>query len=170
MGYGSLSRQEIIEALSKRDGYQCYFPECDKPFSETNLPTIDHWYPQEYCKKNGWTYEEIHDLSNLKLLCRTHNILKNNIVPNADGSVDLPARRPYTAKSERQAVCDTCYSGRLLFAGEFCDVCGSGPQPATAPQYLQVNVKDCDHDTNFCSFCYIGIYPRKSALEKLISG
>lgn len=170
MGFGLVTRQEIVEVLTERDGYSCYLFGCTLPFTEDNPPTIDHFMPQEWCRRQGWTFEQINDISNLKLAHKKCNSLKSNIVPNEDGTIDIPVREPRSIKSPRSPICDTCYSGRLLLAGEECEMCGSGPQPASAPKYLQVAIKECDHDQTYCAYCYIGIIPRKSALEHLLVG
>lgn len=170
MGFGTISRQEVIKQLVDRDGLKCYLFDCSLPFDEADPPTIDHYMPQDWCRRQGWTYEQINALENLRLAHKKCNSLKSNIVPNEDGSIDLPPRPERSMKLPRLMVCQLCLSGRLLLGGEVCELCGSGPQPATAPKHLQVGVKQCDHDTTFCPFCYTGMIPRKSALEHLLIG
>lgn len=162
-----LSRNKIVQALLERDGAVCRFPGKEH---ELNLEagddsheavTIDHWYPQSWCLSNGWTPIEIWDMSNLRLMCKQHNALKGDRLPNDDGT--LPPhpkddRRPWEIradKSSRVEVCDTCESGRLITLGDNCPVCGSGPQPTTFPRYLQKSPKECDHHEFHCWWCTV---------------
>lgn len=164
------TRLDLVTALEERDGYVCQYPDCDKPFSDDNSPTVDHWYPQVWCKEQGWTPQEIWSLDNLKLMHKSCNAKKGHLIPNDDGTLPVKETRVRIPKSERPQDCDYCYNGRVLLLGEECDICGSGPQPATAPRSLQKHPKDCDHDDFHCWMCFIGHVPRKSAIERIIGG
>lgn len=169
-----LSRQETIEILTERDGYICMFPDCTEELTETgkHMVTLDHIFPQALAKRDGWTTEQINDISNLQLMGKNCNARKGHLVPDADGNLPLKVREPRAvAKSERPAVCDTCYSGRLLFPGEECYDCGSGPQPAVAPKSTQKTPKECSHaGYDHCWMCYLGFVERSSALNNLVTG
>lgn len=76
--YEMLSEEkEIVKSeLIIRSGGHCEHPEgCN----ETNIDklTIDHFTPQCIAKIWGWTPEEVNDLSNLLLLCKTHHQIKD---------------------------------------------------------------------------------------------
>jgi hypothetical protein len=161
-----LTRRDIHKQLVERDGTLCQYPgeahELD--FDAETGPgevTIDHWIPQYWCLENGWTPLEIWALSNLKLMCKRHNAYKGDRIPNEDGTLpphpkdNLTLFQRRADKTGRVDVCDTCESGRLLFAGEVCDICGSGPQPTTFPKYLQRSPKECDHRFYHCWWCTV---------------
>lgn len=169
----ALARAEIIDFLAARDGYQCTYPGCGESFDDDpdspNSVTIDHIYPQSRARSEGWAEDEIQDTSNLQLQSKRCNAKKSDRIYNEDGT--LPSRgRVRVIKRDRPGQCETCMSGRLLLHGEVCVDCGSGPQPATAPKYLQRTPKECDHDTSYCWFCYLGMIERRSALSVLLLG
>jgi hypothetical protein len=164
-------RTELIAALRARDGERCMYPECNKPFDKgTHLLTIDHVYPQSKAREEGWTEEEIWALDNLQLMGKSCNARKGHLIPNEDGTLPSRATKTKAIKVARPDLCETCYSGRLLFIGEICPDCSSGPQPAAAPKALQVSPKECDHDNFHCWMCFIGHVERKSSLTRLIEG
>lgn len=178
------TREATIAALRERDGDRCQFPGCDEVLDFTVIAgpqevTIDHWYSQSYGKANGWTYEEIWDISNLRLMTRKCNSLKSDRTPNPDGTLpprpeDLrPLHQRRADKSGRVDICETCMSGRLLLQGETCYDCGSGPQPSTLPRYLQVAPKDCSHGWGknpeaVCWKCWLGFERRRPAIEDVL--
>ena len=166
-----LERSEIIEALHVRDGDRCAYPECGTKldFSITEGPhevTIDHWSPQHFGKNNGWTYEQIWDLSNLKLMHKKCNAKKGDRVPDANG--DLPERvvRKFRyrreKRSERPELCTACDNGHNLMVGEVCASCGCDAQ--RFPRWAKVKVQECDHEVMWCWACSIGVIERPSAI------
>jgi len=176
-----LDRDTIISELRVRDGDNCKLPSCGKPldFSITEGPqrvTIDHQYPQARARQDGWTERQIWDLSNLDLMHRACNARKSDKVYNDDGTLpESPSRQKAVDKSNRPMVCNLCESGRLLLEGETCELCGSGPQPATAPRYLRVKPSECSHGwgdnpDEYCWMCFIGHVERKPAIDRLIDG
>ena len=164
-----LDRDLGISLLIERDGYVCTYPDCTVPFSDEPdtkySVTIDHKYPQALAKKEGWTFEQVWALDNLQLMHKICNVRKSDFLYNEDGT--LPKRgRTKTPKVNKVPVCETCESGRLLFLGETCEDCGSGPQPSTAPRCLQVPPKECSHGWGanpeyYCWMCFIGLEDRK---------
>lgn len=169
-----LTRQEVIDLLTERDGFACQFPGCTEPMTDTgnHMVTLDHIHPQALARAQGWTEEQINDLSNLQLMGKRCNARKGHLTYDEDGNLPLKRREPRAvAKSHRPAVCDTCASGRLLFPGEECYDCGSGPQPAVAPKATQKSPKECTHaGYDHCWMCYLGFVERGSALNNLITG
>lgn len=162
-----LDRVLGISILAARDGYTCTYPGCttalsDDPNSD-HVVTIDHIFPQARARSEGWTFEEIWDISNLQLMGRRCNARKGDALYNDDGSLPLRGRQK-AEKVPRPDKCDSCNNGRLLGEDELCRVCGSQPQPITAPAYLQVPSKDCKHGWDgtpqFCWACFIGVKPR----------
>lgn len=167
------NRQEIIDALAARDGLRCTFPDCTLPFDNgRHSVTIDHIYPQSRARAEGWSEDQINDLSNLQLQGKNCNARKGHLIPDEHGNLPLKAREPKALpKSERPAVCETCYSGRLLLPGEECYDCGGGPQPAVAPRATQKTPKECSHaGQDHCWMCYLGFVERSSALSNLVTG
>src|SRR6202008_3051293 len=86
-----LSRSEIVSALIARDGIICQYPGCDEEldFSITEgkrEPTIDHIYPQSKAYEDGWTYDQVWDLSNLALMSKACNAKKGDLVYLSDGT------------------------------------------------------------------------------------
>ena len=170
-----VSKQQVIEMLIERDGYMCMYPGCNREFDDVIEPgaqyshmlTIDHIFPQAAAKEAGLLYEEINDVGNLQLMGKSCNAKKGDLVPLPNGDLPLkPSRPPSVNKPD---VCDHCMSGRLLLENEVCDVCGSGPQPATHPRYLQKRPKECDHNEYFCWMCTLGFYPREPAIVDVVS-
>lgn len=173
-------RMETVAALRQRDGDICQFPGCGKSMDfstteERNSATVDHWYPQSYCKSEGWTHEQIWDLSNLFLMHKKCNALKGDRVPNEDGTLPEKAIRKFRYRRDKRAsrpeICDACMAGRNLSIDEWCNACGSGPNPGRYPKWRQMQVKECDHDLFYCVSCTIW-FPeqRRSALDALITG
>jgi hypothetical protein len=161
-----MTRDEMIDILLERDGNICKFPECGKTL-DRETATIDHWVP----RSRGGTW----DLENLRLMHKRCNAVKGDRIPNPDGSLPRLKReeiayRRAEKRGERPEVCETCMSGRLLFPGETCPDCDSGPQPAMAPSSLQVSPKHCDHSTHHCWMCFLGFVERKSAIITVLDG
>lgn len=148
-----LTRAERIEKITLRDGPNCFFPGCGKPFEQEEDITFDHWIPQS----KGGTWH----VDNLRMMHKRCNALKGDRVPNEDGTLPpLPKELlgPFhirADKSGRVDVCDTCASGRLLLLGEVCEICGSGPQPSGWPAYAQRSPKECDHHKYHCWYCVV---------------
>lgn len=174
-----LSRLEIVAALKERDGDRCQHPDCGKrmDFSlkdDKRAVTIDHHIPQVYGKANGWTYDEIWDLDNLKLMHQACNAKKGDLLPNEDGT--LPVRAPKTFKykrdkrAQRADICTACNVGRDLGPDEVCAACGSGPMPERYPRWAKVRPAECDHALFWCWSCSIGITPRAGATEMIMFG
>jgi hypothetical protein len=169
-----LSRQETIEILTIRDGYTCMFPDCTEPLTDTgnHMVTLDHIYPQALAKRDGWSIDKINHINNLQLMGKNCNARKGHLIPDENGNLPLKVKEPRAlAKSERPVICETCYAGRLLFLGEECYDCGSGPQPAIAPKATQKTPKECTHaGHDHCWMCYLGFVERSSALTNLVTG
>lgn len=160
-----LPRAEIIAQLETIWGPDCFL--CDNSFGPDETKTIDHWYPQWWCKQQGWSTEKIWDISNLRLMHKKCNAAKGEKVPNADGS--LPDLKKPKSLNERRAdrsnrtpVCPVCDSGRKLGPEDECRSCGSGPMPATFPRWAKVDrSSDCPHEgVWWCWACSIGVTPR----------
>ncbi len=171
-----LPRSDIISQLRRRDGYSCQYPGCEVPFSDENPPTVDHWWPQSYGYAHGWPASKIWAMKNLKLMHKSCNAKKGDLLPNADGTLpDRPKREPRVDKSLRGEYCETCGSGRMLLFGEECGICGSGPQPASFPKYAQRKPKECSHGfgdspEEHCWACVTGLVERRSAISVIIEG
>lgn len=166
-----LSRQEIIDALRARDGDNCMYPgeEHSLDFSITEgprEPTIDHWYPQHAGKSDGWSYEEIWDLSNLKLMCKKHNAKKGDLIPHKDGTLpEKPVRKfryRRDKRAERPDLCVSCDNGHNLMIGEICASCGCDAQ--RFPRWAKVSYQDCDHEITWCWICSITPEMRPSTI------
>lgn len=169
-----MTREELVLAIERRDGLNCFL--CKGPFSkDVNNPlfevTIDHWYPQSIGFAEGWTYEEVNDLSNLRKAHRPCNAAKGDLIPNPDGTLPERPSKDRTIRLPRPMSCDTCMNGRILLIGETCPDCNSGPQPKNSPRATQKRPKDCSHSgIDHCWMCFIGHVPRKSALAVIITG
>lgn len=165
------SRSELIEGCLKRDGDNCMHPDCGKKLDfEAVGPrevTIDHHIPQSYGIANGWTTEEIWDLTNLRLMCKACNAKKSDLVPNEDGTLpkkEASRRALRLQRGPRPEVCNTCLSGRALGPDEECDMCGSGPMPYTFPRWAKLLPNECEHSGIWwCWCCASGIIERQPA-------
>ena len=173
-------RAVLVAQLKERDGENCQHPDCGKrmDFSLMEGPmqvTLDHHFPQVYGRENGWTREQIWDLSNLKLMHRRCNAKKGDLIPNEDGTLpDKPSktfRYRRDKRAERPESCKSCMARRNLGPDEWCNACGSGPDPGRFPKWRQMSVKECDHDLFYCVSCTIW-FPenRRSALDALLTG
>lgn len=151
--------------IIERDGEGCAFPGCEHGFTANSgspwASTIDHIYPRSLGKRDGWTWEEIWDISNLSRMHRVCNQRKGDTPYNADGTLTL-IEVTRSVKIVRPDICATCYAGRLLFKGDECDDCGLNiPQPSTWPAYLQKDPRECNHDKHgHCKFCVPGFIER----------
>lgn len=159
----TMSRDERINALIKRDGPDCFHPDCGKPFKSRDEITFDHWKPQSL----GGTW----DLENLRLMHKRCNAIKGDRMPNPDGTLPPLKRESGVShkravkRSGRAEVCTTCDSGRKLGPEEYCDSCGSVPMPFRHPQWAKLTPNDCDHEGIWwCWACMSGIIERKPAI------
>lgn len=177
-----IPRSELVRKLVKRDGLTCQHPDCGKRLDlsligadDPREPTIDHWIPQSWAFDNGWTYEKVWDLSNLKLMHKRCNAKKGSLLPNADGT--LPARPGKTfqprrdKRATRPEICESCNSGRLIDLGQTCPVCGSGPQPEQFPALYKVSPKECPHEGPWsCWSCVLESDIRTPAIVDVLDG
>lgn len=157
-----MPRAEQVAALLERDGATCQYPDCgleldfDAPEGPT-LVTIDHWIPQHYGKSNGWTYDEIWDLTNLKLMHKKCNAKKGDRVPNEDGTIPERATRTFRYRRQKRAgrpeLCLECDNGHDLLVGEICASCGCDAQ--RFPRSAKVRYDECDHEILWCWVCSI---------------
>lgn len=166
-----VARPEILASLRKRDGDRCQHPKCNGSldFSLTDGPlevTIDHWMPQHYGKANGWTYEEIWDLSNLKLMHKKCNAKKGDLIPNEDGTLPERAVRKFRYRRDKRAtrpeLCEVCDNGHNLAPDEVCGNCNATAQ--RFPRWRKVNANECDHELMWCWACSIGLVERPSSI------
>lgn len=167
-----MTRPDLEAFLKKRDGDQCMFPGCDRPLDDPkDINTIDHVYPQFLAKQEGWTREQVDDVSNLQLMHKTCNTIKGHQLPDENGEFIVVRREPKPIKGPRPEICELCLSGRILLIGETCPVCESGPQPARWPGSLQRRPKDCDHSTFHCFMC-VAYEPelRVKAIQRIAFG
>jgi len=167
-----MTKAEIFAFLAERDGYRCTFPGCVRPLGDPNdIDTLDHIYPQFLAKQAGWTRAEIDALDNLQIQHKRCNAIKGHQLPDENGNFIVPVREPKPVRGPRPEICDTCYNGRILFIGEVCPDCESGPQPAAAPSAYKKTPKECSHSGfDHCWMCYLGFVERGSALQNLITG
>lgn len=175
-------RAALLEILIKRDGLGCQYPGCTNPLDFDADPegldgvTFDHWMPQSWCIKQGWSESKTWDASNLRLMHKKCNAKKGDLVPNADGTLpERESKRKFRysrdKKAQRPEVCEACNAGRNLDEGQWCNACGSGPQPLRTPKWRQMSNDECDHDLFFCAGCTIwNPSLRRSALDALITG
>lgn len=165
------TRDEMVAALRARDGDLCQYPghEHVLDFNIKDGPgevTLDHWYPQWYGKSEGWTYEQIWDLSNLKLMCKKHNAKKGDLIPNEDGTLPEKPKSTFRFRRQKRAgrpeACTECNNGHNLGADEICANCGCTAQ--RFPRWAKVAVPDCDHELLWCWACSIGVIERPSSI------
>lgn len=158
-----VDKARTIEELTERDGYRCMYPIdigkfCDRPFDTEedgrHSVTIDHIYPQAKAKADGWTFEQIWDLSNLQLMGKLCNAKKSDLLYLEDGTLESRGRTKAT-KMPRPENCDLCMNGRLLLPDEICELCYSEAQPKSWPRSLQREPKQCDHSTYHCWVCLV---------------
>lgn len=166
-----MERTEIVARLLSRDGNRCQFPGETHilDFSASSGPTevtVDHWMPQHYGKTEGWTYEQIWDLDNLKLMCKKHNAKKGDRIPNTDGTLPEKIVRKFRYRRDKRAgradFCVSCENGHNLAFDEVCGDCGSDAQ--RFPRWAKVRYQDCDHEIFWCWSCSIGVTPRPSSI------
>lgn len=164
------TRSELVLALIERDGDECRY--CHRDFRQRER-TLDHIYPQSRGFADGWTYEQVWDLSNLALACKPCNAKKGDLLLNEDGTI--PARKERTFRYRRDKrlnrptePCGYCDNGHNLYMGEVCAQCGVDAQQY--PREAKRKSNDCDHAKHWCWACSIGITERKGALEMLFLG
>jgi len=165
------TRTELIDALRARDGDTCQFPgdghtlDFNAKEGSTEV-TIDHWFPQHAGKAEGWTYEQIWDLDNLKLMCKKHNAKKGDRIPNDDGTLPERAVRKFRYRRDKRAgrpdLCMECNNGHDLLIGEYCASCGCDAQ--RFPRSAKVRFDECDHELAWCWVCSITPEMRPSSV------
>ena len=157
-----IPRAQLVAELVERDGAVCQHPYCgreiDLTLTEGPLQgTLDHWMPQVYGKENGWTREQIWDLSNLKLMHRKCNAKKGDLLPNEDGTLPEKVTKTFRYRRDKRAsrpeLCMECDNGHNLLAGEFCASCGCDAQ--RYPRSAKVRYDECDHELLWCWVCSI---------------
>lgn len=170
-----LTRQEMIDALRARDGDVCRYPACGgiMDFSVLQGPqevTIDHWMPQHYGKTNNWTWEQIWDLDNLKLMHKKCNAKKGDRIPNEDGTLPERVVRKFRYRRDKRAgraeLCIECDNGHNLFANEICASCGCDAQ--RFPRSAKVRFDECDHEIMWCWVCSITPDMRPAAVNSAV--
>lgn len=165
------TRAQLITALIERDGDECFY--CHRDFSVRER-TIDHVMPQVWCKENGWSYEKMWGMDNLRLACKPCNAKKGDLLPNEDGTIPKRPGRTFRYRRDKRAmraeVCTSCNAGRNLGPDEVCSACNSGPMPERYPRWAKVRSDECDHEAFWCWACSIGIVERAGATEMLFRG
>lgn len=166
-----IPRAELVVRLHQRDGDMCAYPECDGrlDFDLKEGPrevTIDHWYPQYACKADGWTGDQIWDLSNLKLMHKKCNAKKGDRIPNDDGTLPEKVTKTFRYRRDKRAsrpeFCNACDNGHNLAADEVCGSCGCDAQ--RFPRWAKVKTQECDHELFWCIWCSIGVIERPSSI------
>jgi 5-methylcytosine-specific restriction endonuclease McrA len=160
--YNKVPRAELVAAMRSRDGDTCQHPDCGRiiDFSVTegpSEPTIDHWIPQYFGKAEGWTQEQIWDLSNLKMMHKKCNAKKGDLIPFEDGTLHEKPKSTVRFRRQKRAgrpeLCVDCDNGHNLFAGEICASCGCDAQ--RFPRSAKVRFDECDHEILWCWVCSI---------------
>jgi hypothetical protein len=138
-------------------------------FSVTEGPlevTIDHWIPQYFGKTNGWTMDQIWDMSNLKLMHKKCNAKKGDLIPNEDGTLPPKPKSTFRFRRDKRAtrvgICDACNNGHNLGPDEICASCGGNAQ--AFPRWAKVKAHECDHELMWCWACSIGVIERPSSI------
>lgn len=173
-----IGRAELLAALVKRDGDRCQYPDCGDTlnFSMDEGPlevTIDHWMPQYWCKEQGWSYEAIWDLSNLKLMHKRCNAKKGDRIPDENGVLPPRVTREFRYRRQKRAtrvgLCAVCDNGHNLASDEVCASCGGDAQ--AYPRWAKVKFQECKHDGIFwCWACSIGVVEKRGAYETMVFG
>lgn len=163
------TRGELVLALIERDGDECSY--CHRDFSVRER-TIDHVYPQARGKIDGWSYEQIWDLSNLKLACKPCNAKKGDQLLNEDGTIPSRGKTTFRYRRDKRAqraeICTSCNAGRKLGPDEICASCQSGPMPERYPRWAKMRADECDHEAFWCWACSIGIVDRIGSTEMIL--
>ncbi len=69
-------------ALANRDGNKCFY--CFRDFTRKLVPTIDHFFPEAFCKANGMPKILWDNISNKVLACESCNQFKACAVPKIE--------------------------------------------------------------------------------------
>lgn len=156
-------RPDIVAQLVERDGARCTHPECKHPeldLSITEGPfmaTIDHTEPQSWCYDQGWTREQVWDLSNLTLMHRKCNADKGDRRYREDGTLPPKPQSRFRYRRDKRAsrpdLCLQCNNGHDLMVGEVCASCGCNAQ--RFPRSAHVPFPECDHELFWCWVCSI---------------
>lgn len=166
-----IQRSELVVLLRERDGDLCAHPDCDKRLDfeieeGPQLVTIDHVYPQSRAREEGWTYEQIWDMSNLALMHRKCNASKGDMVYREDGTLPEKPQSRFRFRRQKRAgrpeLCTECDNGHNLAPDEVCANCGCTAQ--RFPRWAKVRVQDCDHELFWCWACSIGVIERPSSI------
>jgi hypothetical protein len=168
----AVARAELVASLRARDGDNCQFPACGETLNFEIVsgrlePTIDHWIPQWKGKAEGWTKEEIWDISNLKLMHKKCNAKKGDLIPNDDGTLPERPKSTFRYRRDKRAnradePCQVCDNGHNLAIDEVCAQCGMNAQ--RFPRWAKVSAPECDHEIFWCWWCSITPEVRPSSV------
>lgn len=172
-----LTRDNIIELLTERDGTICMYPNCGKELdlsiqddSNPMFITVDHWMPKCFGLAEGWTWDEIWDISNLRLMHKKCNASKGDRVPREDGTLPEKPKKTFRYRRQKRAsrpeLCTQCDNGHNLFSDEICAACGMTAQKF--PREAKARYQECDHEILWCIWCSIGVVPRVPAIDAAV--
>lgn len=162
-----LTRSEIIEICTERDGDGCYL--CPEPFSDARGMelTIDHYHPLS--KGGTW------DIENLRLAHRRCNQDKADRVWLDNGELEPRVKREgyRERKHNKQQVlaefCELCRNGRDLMPEEYCPICFRGAKPF--PDSMRRKPSECSHSGyEWCWMDACGIIARTPAFVYVLDG
>jgi hypothetical protein len=177
----TIDRPTLIRKMRERDGDMCMHPDCGKPLdygligTENKMePTIDHWMPQVWCRENDWSFEQIWDIDNLRMMHKQCNAKKGQLIPNEDGTLPAKTRKEFRYRRDRREarpeICTTCNSGRTLDIDQICNVCGGGPN-MPFPTLYKVHPSECPHEGPWsCWSCMLEMDIRTPAIVSVLDG
>jgi hypothetical protein len=158
-----------MQLLVDQYGELCYL--CGGEPTPNDPLNVDHYYPQTYCKSQGWPEEVYNELSNLRPSHMSCNRQKSDTIPHSGWVFTPPEPKTFAPKVIKREPCQLCAEGHLLFPGELCEYCGSGAQPVSWPAVLQRSPKQCDHNRFHCWACGpMQLIPRKTAFQVILQG
>jgi hypothetical protein len=162
-----LTRQEIIDICSERDGYYCYM--CKAEFSEARGMelTLDHFHPLS--KGGTW------DIENMRLAHRRCNQDKADRVWLDNGELEPRVQRlGYQQRKQNKEqillkFCELCMDGRLLMPEEYCPECFRGA--VAWPQTMKRKPSECSHSGyDWCWLEACGLIIRTPAFVDVLDG
>lgn len=164
-------RADKVAEVVERDGTKCAHPDCGKDIDMSLvdgpfMPTIDHSEPQSWCYDNGWTREQVWDLTNLTLMHRKCNADKGDRRYREDGTLPPKPMSRFRYRRQKRAnraeFCVECNNGHLLEHNEVCASCGSYGKYFKRED--KVPFPECDHEILWCWVCSITPDMRPSAV------
>lgn len=153
-GTEKIRRADVMRILIDKYGEICYL--CGLPPTETDKLNIEHWFPQAWCRGQGWKEERYNEIENLRPSHESCNRQKSDTVPYEGWVFTPPPPKTYPTKTVKSPLCETCLNGMYLSMNEQCPDCFLDNSKRRFPKVTQLAPKECPHEGIWhCWWCVV---------------